>query len=917
MKWFVQILNTQTSNGTVPGLMVHFEKSRYLINCGEGTQRLSSENSVKIGKINTIFVSGNGWDHTGGLPGMLLTMSSVGVNSLSVCGPKNTAGTLYSTRIFTQMSKSSFKTTEWNETNRFFKNEDLHVIPIKVYQGESKDCEQKSGANENSKSTKIENTLDSSGYSDIKTTGENLKRRRADSIPESNVIPNDDVNSRSIDIEKKNHFTSYIIAGPQPPGKFDIKKAKALGLKPGPSFKELVSGKSIVTPDGVTIFPDQVVEKPKPRGVFIYIDCPSSGYINSIVKNSQFEQFYEKSKDADYSMDIDGTPDNQNSLVDFDLKFIVHFVGSDVLLNENYVEWMKRFPKSVKHVICGEEYCGDINPFVRHSKLQMKLGQVDSKIFVRPMNHMVPEKKLPNGLTDLDTVTGEFNLRLEVEPKFKINRGYVNKYVEDDVMTKTWLNEAKKDTKLFNSLNSRKNEFIKESTTIQNYDCETAKEPQNEYIGKDFLVSTMGTGSAIPSCKRNVSSNLLYIPGYGYALLDCGEGTVSQIKRLLGTKTRRNIWNNRIPGTYETFLNDLKLVYISHLHADHHLGLILLLEDWKRMCTENQTREDTSNQVLDSSENRKTLFIICPNRYIFFLKELSHSLDIGFDSLVIIPSTSFLLPSQDNNLIPPKPQQNGNDNNTSEQMEKRNVANLGNLNSQYPETQRRAFNQQQKEIVIEKEKQMLYESLGLDSIVTCEVDHYGSCYGVSISHKKKWQLIYSGDTRPCLNMIKLASYKMTNHNQPLNLLIHEATLYDELYEDAVSKKHSTVSEAIAISLAMRAQHTIFTHFSQRYVGIPKWTLHSVHKAYINGCGRITKFIEDPSLALTKKGNNLSNNQLIQAGRNHDGTKSDGNESDNGSSNIKKFQNLLPTLDILFNEEKNIDLLIEQTENESE
>jgi len=53
------------------------------------------------------------------------------------------------------------------------------------------------------------------------------------------------------------------------------------------------------------------------------------------------------------------------------------------------------------------------------------------------------------------------------------------------------------------------------------------------------------------------------------------------------------------------------------------------------------------------------------------------------------------------------------------------------------------------------------------------------------------------------------------------LLIHEATLEDELVEEAKSKLHSTTSQAIEVGQRMGAKFTLLTHFSQRYAKLPR------------------------------------------------------------------------------------------------
>ncbi|KAA1064017.1 hypothetical protein PGTUg99_008210 [Puccinia graminis f. sp. tritici] len=90
-------------------------------------------------------------------------------------------------------------------------------------------------------------------------------------------------------------------------------------------------------------------------------------------------------------------------------------------------------------------------------------------------------------------------------------------------------------------------------------------------LADGIIVTTLGTGSAAPSKYRNVSSTLLHIPdGHGqkfnFVLLDAGEGTLGQIKRKFGL------------GWKDT-LRNLKMIFISHLHADHHCGLASLLAE--------------------------------------------------------------------------------------------------------------------------------------------------------------------------------------------------------------------------------------------------------------------------------------------------------------------------------------------------
>lgn len=68
MYTYLQILGTHTHD-TTPSVIVHFDKGRYLFNCGEGSQRLAVEKSVKLGKMHNIFLTRIQWECVGGLPG--------------------------------------------------------------------------------------------------------------------------------------------------------------------------------------------------------------------------------------------------------------------------------------------------------------------------------------------------------------------------------------------------------------------------------------------------------------------------------------------------------------------------------------------------------------------------------------------------------------------------------------------------------------------------------------------------------------------------------------------------------------------------------------------------------------------------------------------------------------------------------
>ena len=108
---------------------------------------------------------------------------------------------------------------------------------------------------------------------------------------------------------------------------------------------------------------------------------------------------------------------------------------------------------------------------------------------------------------------------------------------------------------------------------------------------------------------------------------------------------------------------------------------------------------------------------------------------------------------------------------------------------------------------------------GLSDLKYCNVAHCHGASAVALTFPNGFKFSYSGDCRPSKSFAKIG--------QGSTVLVHEATFDDEMKGDAIAKKHSTISEAIGMGMAMNARRVILTHFSQRYSKLP--TMDNVDK----------------------------------------------------------------------------------------
>lgn len=83
---FFQIVG-DGSPGSPKVVILVTPSSRYLFNCGEGTQRIIQEHKLRLSRVENVFFTTKRWDNIGGLPGLTLTVKDIGVPKLTLHGP--------------------------------------------------------------------------------------------------------------------------------------------------------------------------------------------------------------------------------------------------------------------------------------------------------------------------------------------------------------------------------------------------------------------------------------------------------------------------------------------------------------------------------------------------------------------------------------------------------------------------------------------------------------------------------------------------------------------------------------------------------------------------------------------------------------------------------------------------------------
>ena len=391
---------------------------------------------------------------------------------------------------------------------------------------------------------------------------------------------------------------SYIIRNQKQRGRFLPARAKELKVREGPLWSKLTTGHSVQSTDGVTIEPEMVLEEAREGAGVAVIDLPSIDYIDNLVNRSEWK--------VDKVMTGVGA--------------IIWLLGPGVGQNETLKKFIHEH-KDLKHIVSSQDYCQNYLSMDSSAAAAVRLNQLDPSHYAIPVHDDINSLQYRQSQIETDLSVGCIQAQrghtITTGPSFHIQTADI----VPDLNLAAILQEVPRD--VLELARAAREAIITES--------ETAGAGVQSLPSQDAEIVFLGTGSALPSKYRNVSATLVRVPGYGSYLLDCGENTLGQLKRVF------------TPVELAEVFRDLRLIWISHLHADHHLGTVSVIKAWyeevhRKNDGGNSTRiHSLSQQPQDpvaALRQGNKLFVASHIGMLRWLREYSDVEDYGYHQIV-------------------------------------------------------------------------------------------------------------------------------------------------------------------------------------------------------------------------------------------------------------------------------------------
>lgn len=387
---------------------------------------------------------------------------------------------------------------------------------------------------------------------------------------------------------------SYIIRNHHQRGKFLPSKAKELNVEPGPLWSQLTRGENVQASDGKTVTPDMVLAEGKEGGGIAVVDLPSTDYVENLIRRVEW-------LDTNIMTGVGA---------------IMWLLGAGVAKDSRLQEFMSNY-KTVEHIISSPDHCSNYLTFSSAASSAIRLSQIHPQYYPVPVHNNSPSVQVDT--QECTVAVAQRGQKFQLEPTFEKQDDAIIPLLD----TAAVLQNIPKDVLQ-----------LARDARGQIDQAKMAKRPGQTLPSEDAEITFLGTGSAMPSKYRNVAGTLLRVPGCGSYLFDCGENTLGQLKRIYGPEMMKDI------------LRDLKLIWISHVHADHHLGLASVIKAWYQEVHGTSDKANTSNaSVLDELMDlpkvlgeKDRLCIAGTELMMTWLKEYASVENYGYSKIVPLAS---------------------------------------------------------------------------------------------------------------------------------------------------------------------------------------------------------------------------------------------------------------------------------------
>ncbi|KAL3840870.1 hypothetical protein ACJIZ3_025461 [Penstemon smallii] len=347
---YVQILGTgMDTQDTSPSVLLFFDRQRFIFNAGEGLQRFCSEHKIKLSKIDHIFLSRVCTETAGGLPGLLLTLAGMGDEGMSVnvWGPSDL-------KYLVDAMKSFIPNAAMVHTRSFGPAPGLNKLPS----GKSNMFDDPLVLIDD-EVVKLSAILLRPSPLQVSEATEDIFSELGAPISENAVHPGD-------------FSVIYIFELADIKGKFDPKKAAALGLRAGPKYRELQLGNSVMSDNqDVMVHPSDVMGPSIPGPVVLLVDCPTSMHLQELLSLKCLAPYY---MDSAYSV-----PEGSKLV-----NCVIHLSPSSVTKTDDYQTWMSKFG-GAQHIMAGHEKRNIEVPILKSSaRIAARLNYLCPQFFPSP-----------------------------------------------------------------------------------------------------------------------------------------------------------------------------------------------------------------------------------------------------------------------------------------------------------------------------------------------------------------------------------------------------------------------------------------------------------------------------------------------------------------------------------------------------